>query len=418
MNELYFKKNIQIKLPEPVGTILKTLRDAGFEAYAVGGCVRDSILGVTPKDWDITTSATPLETKALFKRTIDTGIQHGTVTVMINGEGYEVTTYRVDGKYTDGRHPKEVTFTASLTEDLKRRDFTINAMAYNEEHGVVDCFGGTEDLERGIIRCVGDAKERFSEDALRMLRAVRFSGVLGFDICEDTLAAIKEMAAAITKISRERIQAELDKLIMSSHPDRIMALYDTKLIDHIFKQEWKTTENTDNTDKSIMARLLTIAPKEHYVRWALFITYVDADNILCSLKFDNSTIKICNQLLKYKDEALSCFEPDLRHSIVKVGKDIFKEYYLPYRMTLAADNNDLTDKLENVAAVYDTIIRRGDCLSIGELAVNGNDIMALCGVKGKEVGKILNELFEVVLTDYTKNNREYLIKHAMQLLNT
>lgn len=412
MNELYFKKNIQIKLPEPVGTILKTLRDTGFEAYAVGGCVRDSILGVTPKDWDITTSATPLETKALFKRTIDTGIQHGTVTVMINGEGYEVTTYRVDGKYTDGRHPQEVTFTASLIEDLKRRDFTINAMAYNEEHGVVDCFGGTDDLERGIIRCVGDAKERFSEDALRMLRAVRFSGVLGFDICDDTLAAIKEMAAAITKISRERIQAELDKLIMSSHPDRITALYDTKLIDYIFTQDQKTTDNTDNADKSMMARLLTIAPKEHYVRWALFITYVNADNILCSLKFDNSTIKICNQLLKYKDEALSCFEPDLRHSIVKVGKDIFKEYYLPYRMTLAADNNDLADKLENVAAVYDTIISRGDCLSIGELAVNGNDIMALCKVKGKEVGKILNELFEVVLTDYTKNNREYLIKYA------
>lgn len=412
MNELYFKKNIQIKLPETVGTILKTLRDAGFEAYAVGGCVRDSILGVTPKDWDITTSATPLETKALFKRTIDTGIQHGTVTVMINGEGYEVTTYRVDGKYTDGRHPQEVTFTASLVEDLKRRDFTINAMAYNEEHGVVDCFGGTEDLERGIIRCVGDAKERFSEDALRMLRAVRFSGVLGFDICEDTLAAIKEMAAAITKISRERIQAELDKLIMSSHPDRIKALYYTKLIDHIFKQEWKTTENTDNTDKSIMARLLTVAPKEHYVRWALFITYVNADNILCSLKFDNSTIKICNQLLKYKDEALSCFEPDLRHSIVKVGKDIFGKYYLPYRMTLAAGNSAALEELKLVEAAYRTIISRGDCLAVSELTVNGNDIRSLGVSEGKEIGRILNELFELVLTDCTKNDREYLLRHV------
>lgn len=412
MNELYFKKNIQIKLPETVGTILKTLRDAGFEAYAVGGCVRDSILGVTPKDWDITTSATPLETKALFKRTIDTGIQHGTVTVMINGEGYEVTTYRVDGKYTDGRHPQEVTFTASLVEDLKRRDFTINAMAYNEEHGVVDCFGGTEDLERGIIRCVGDAKERFSEDALRMLRAVRFSGVLGFDICEDTLAAIKEMAAAITKISRERIQAELDKLILSSYPDRIKALYDTKLIDHIFKQEWKTTENTDNTDKSIMARLLTVAPKEHYVRWALFITYVNADNILCSLKFDNSTIKICNQLLKYKDEALSCFEPDLRHSIVKVGKDIFGKYYLPYRMTLAAGNSAALEELKLVEAAYRTIISRGDCLAVSELTVNGNDIRSLGVSEGKEIGRILNELFELVLTDCTKNDREYLLRHV------
>ena len=305
MNKEIFEKNIKIVLPENVRFILKTLGDNGFEAYAVGGCVRDSILGLVPTDWDITTSAKPLETKSLFKRTIDTGIQHGTITVMINGEGYEVTTYRVDGEYTDGRHPKEVTFTASLIEDLKRRDFTINAMAYNEEQGVIDCFGGTDDLEKGIVRCVREARERFTEDALRMLRAVRFSGVLGFDICEDTLNAIKELAASITKISRERIQTELNKLIMSSHPDRIMMLYDTGLMQYIFEREWKETETTGNADKMLMARLITVAPKEHYIRWALFITYVCADDILYSLKFDNSTIKICNQMLKYKDMALS-----------------------------------------------------------------------------------------------------------------
>ena len=412
MNDLYYKKNIKISLPEPVGFILKTIRDAGFEAYAVGGCVRDSILGVTPKDWDITTCATPLEIKALFNRTIDTGIQHGTVTVMIKGEGYEVTTYRVDGEYADSRHPREVTFTASLSEDLKRRDFTINAMAYNEEHGVVDCFGGIDDLERGIIRCVGEPKERFTEDALRMLRAVRFSGVLGFNICDGTLNAIKELAESITKISRERIQAELDKLLMSSHPDRVTVLYDTKLINYIFKQELKTPDNyetTDDMEKLSLAGLLSSAPKEHYVRWALFITCVNADNVLCSLKFDNSTIKICNQMLKYKNMTLSNLEPDLRHSIVNVGKDIFGKYYLPYRMTLAADNCGALEELKHVEAAYKTIISRGDCLAVSELAVNGNDIKSLGVSEGKEIGRILNELFELVLTDYTKNDREYLL---------
>lgn len=412
MNELYYKNNIKIELPEAVSFILKTLRDSGFEAYAVGGCVRDSILGLAPKDWDITTLAKPHEIKALFKRTIDTGIQHGTVTVMIKGEGYEVTTYRIDGEYSDGRHPKEVTFTASLIEDLKRRDFTINAMAYNEEHGVVDCFGGTEDLKKGIVRCVGDARERFTEDALRMLRAVRFSGVLGFDVCQDTLNAIKELAPAITKISRERIQAELEKLIMSPHPDRLTLLYDTRLMEYIFEQEWKLPQKTENTDGTAAARLLAIAPKNHYVRWALFITCINADNILRSLKFDNATIRICNQMFKYKDESLRDCEPDLRHSIVKIGKDIFGEYYLPYRMTLAADNTALADELRNIEAAYETVIRRGDCLSIGELAVNGNDVRALGFSEGKQIGNILNELFELVLTDCSKNSREYLLEYA------
>lgn len=410
MSDLYYKKNIKIKLPEAVSFILNSLRNSGFDAYAVGGCVRDSILGLAPTDWDITTSAKPLETKALFKRTIDTGIQHGTVTIMIKDEGFEVTTYRVDGEYIDGRHPKNILFTSSLIEDLKRRDFTINAMAYNEEHGVVDCFGGMEDLEKGIIRCVGAAKERFTEDALRMLRAVRFSGVLGFDICDDTLNAIRELAPSITKISRERIQAELNKLLMSSHPDRITLLYDMRLMQYIFEKELNTTENTDIADRILLARLLTIAPKNHYVRWALFITCVRGDDILRSLKFDNNTVRICNQLLKYKDEVLSSTESDLRHSIVAVGKDIFGKYYMPYRMILATDNSVAKEELKLVAAAYEAIIRRGDCLSVGELAVNGNDIRNLGISEGKQIGYILNELFELVLTDCSKNNREYLLE--------
>lgn len=418
MSEIYYQKNIKIKLPEAVRFILKALRDAGYEAYAVGGCVRDSILGKEPKDWDITTSAKPFETKALFKRTIDTGIQHGTVTVMIKGEGYEVTTYRVDGEYTDGRHPKEVTFTASLIEDLKRRDFTINAMAYNEEHGVVDCFNGIDDLKNGVIKCVGNAEERFTEDALRMLRAVRFSGVLGFSICEDTLAAIKFLAPTISKISRERIQVELEKLIMSSHPDRINFLYDTELMNFIFPE---MVPMPNDYSRSLLADKLNEAPYDHYIRWALFITFANGNineyDILRSLKFDNATIKICNQLLKYKDEVLSLNQSDLRHIIVKIGKDIFGNYYIPYRKVLASYDEDALNFLKQIEAVYENIKARGDCLSIGELSINGNDIRSLGITEGKQIGAILNMLFELVLNDASLNTKDYLLEYSKEYIH-
>ena len=194
---------MKISLPQDVTNIIERLESRGHEAYAVGGCVRDSILGKTPADWDITTSASPEEVKELFAHTIDTGIAHGTVTVMMNHCGYEVTTYRIDGEYKDGRHPESVAFTTRLSEDLKRRDFTINAMAYNSTEGLVDLFGGIEDLQSGTIRCVGCARERFSEDALRMLRAVRFSAQLGFAIEPDTYQAICDLAPTIARVSME-----------------------------------------------------------------------------------------------------------------------------------------------------------------------------------------------------------------------
>ncbi|MDF2952130.1 MAG: polynucleotide adenylyltransferase/metal dependent phosphohydrolase, partial [Anaerocolumna sp.] len=183
---------MKIQLPQKVDYIINQLIIHGYEAYAVGGCVRDSILGKEPEDWDITTSATPLEVKKIFRRTIDTGIAHGTVTVMMEKEGFEVTTYRIDGEYEDNRHPKSVEFTANLVEDLKRRDFTINAMAYNSEDGLVDVFGGLEDINLRMIRCVGSAFDRFDEDALRILRALRFSAQLGFTIEKETMEAIRE----------------------------------------------------------------------------------------------------------------------------------------------------------------------------------------------------------------------------------
>lgn len=239
--------NVIISIPEKVSYILNQLREHRFEAYAVGGCVRDSVLGRIPMDWDITTSARPEEVKRIFRRTIDTGIAHGTVTVMLEGEGFEVTTYRVDGKYEDHRHPDKVEFTPNLEEDLKRRDFTINAMAYSPEAGIVDLFGGMEDIRRGCIRCVGDPVERFTEDALRMLRGIRFAGQLGFGIEAGTLAAIQKCAATIGNVSVERIQVELTKLLVSDGPEKLIIAEETGLC-RVFLPEFSEMLRTEQNN--------------------------------------------------------------------------------------------------------------------------------------------------------------------------
>ncbi len=218
-----------IQIPKNAEKIIHILEQNGFEGYVVGGCVRDMVLGREPGDWDITTSAKPEQVKALFGRTIDTGIQHGTVTVMMGKEGYEITTYRTDGEYIDHRHPSEVQFTPNLTEDLRRRDFTINAMAYNPKTGIIDKFGGLADIEKKSIRCVGIPKERFGEDALRMLRGIRFAGQLQFEIQQDTLAAIRENASTLVNVSAERIRTELTKLLISPGADRILLAVSTEL---------------------------------------------------------------------------------------------------------------------------------------------------------------------------------------------
>jgi len=257
---------MQILVPEKVNSIIRTLLQHGHEAYAVGGCVRDSLLDREADDWDITTSASPHEVKALFRRTIDTGIQHGTVTVMLDKEGFEVTTYRVDGEYEDGRHPKEVVFTKSLEEDLKRRDFTINAMAYNEQTGMVDIFGGVEDLKNKIIRCVGVPGDRFDEDALRIMRAFRFSAQLGFSIDESTKQAAKERAENLKKISAERIRTELTKLLLSDYPDRLLMMQQngiTKIVLPEFDEMLATKQNNKNHQYNV---------GEHTLRVVEFVT--------------------------------------------------------------------------------------------------------------------------------------------------
>ncbi len=399
-------QDIKIELPSSVKTIINVLEDAGYEAYAVGGCVRDSVLMKSPEDWDITTSAKPEQVKALFHKTIDTGIQHGTVTVMIKHVGYEVTTYRVDGEYEDGRHPKEVVFTSNLIEDLKRRDFTINAMAYNDRTGLIDCFGGIDDINNKIINCVGNPNERFSEDALRILRAIRFAAVLDFEIEENTKNAVEELAATLRKISRERIQAELKKLIMSDSVDRIRDLYQMGIIRWIFEDEDKDYL-TD--DYETMIKALKASPKDHYIRWALFITYTTAMAPLKSLKFDNKTVKICSVLKEYKDFKLESDESSVRKAAFNIGVEIFEDYYITYRMLIGDMSNSVLDE---IMYVYSVVKNRGDCMSMQELAVDGNDLKEREIAFGKELGEILRTLLNEVLENPKLNTKETLLQMA------
>ena len=436
---------MQIRLPEKVNRIIETLRAAGYEAYAVGGCVRDCILGRSPNDWDITTSAEPEETKKLFARTIDTGIKHGTVTVMLDREGFEVTTYRIDGDYEDGRHPKEVTFTASLEEDLKRRDFTINAMAYNEQSGLIDIFGGIRDIEQGIIRCVGNAEERFTEDALRMLRAVRFSAQLGYQIEENTKRAIRKLAPNLKLISAERIQAELVKLVTSAHPDYLRVAYETGITEQIlpeFDVCMKTAQNNPHHCYSVGEHILhsmqEIAPDKVLRLGMLFhdigkpqTLTVDEEGIthnkghaavgekmtheiLHRLKFDNDTIRKVTRIVRCHDQEIGNTESSVRRAINRIGEDIFPMLFAVRYADIQAQSDyqreEKLKKLTYIEEIYNGICRRKECLSLKDLAVTGSDLIALGVPAGRELGVLLNELLDIVLEEPARNTREELLR--------
>lgn len=399
---------MKIILPEDVKNIILKLTENGYEAYAVGGCVRDSILCRIPGDWDITTSAKPQEVKELFRRTIDTGIEHGTVTVMIGHNGYEVTTYRVDGEYEDSRHPKKVEFTSSLREDLRRRDFTINAMAYNETEGMVDMFDGQGDIERCLIRCVGDPIERFTEDALRMLRAVRFSAQLGFDIETETANAIKELAPTIAKISQERIHTEIGKTLLSPHPDYFVRAYEygiTKMVFPLFDAV---------REKEIVLQMLKAVPQELFYKYAvLFIENTEEQAIatLKTLKMDNDTINNTACLVKYHMLEATVDETEIRHLINKLGELkianilLFEKAYCE----VVGDNQRKT-KIEEMHNIYDIIIKRGDCTDIKNLAIKGSDLIEKGVAPGKEMGNMLKKCLEYVLENPENNTKDVLFR--------
>ena len=439
----------QIQIPEKASHIISVLTEAGFEAYVVGGCVRDAILGRDAADWDITTNALPSQVKALFPRTLDTGLQHGTVTVMQGKEGFEVTTYRIDGEYLDGRHPDKVTFTPSLLEDLKRRDFTVNAMAYNEKEGLVDAFGGLEDLKRRRIRCVGDPRERFTEDALRILRAVRFSAQLDFTIEEKTRAALSEFAPRLLKVSAERIQTELVKLLTSSHPEVFRVVWETGISAVIlpeFDACMDTPQNNPHHCWSVgehTLRALPFVEPDKVLRLAVLLHDIGkppvrttdergvdhfyghaqkgaemAGSILRRLKFDNDTRKRVARLVQVHDDLqIAAAQRSVRRAVYRIGADLFPDYLKVRRADIMAQNPDVRqEKLNELARIeemYQKILEAQQCLSLKDLAVTGRDLIEAGMRPGPELGRTLNQLLELVIEHPEYNTKESLLERII-----
>ena len=436
-------------IPENVEWIIRELMAHGFEAYAVGGCVRDSVLGREPEDWDITTSAKPEQVKQIFHRTVDTGIEHGTVTVLIDKEAYEVTTYRVDGEYEDHRHPKEVTFTASLEEDLKRRDFTINAMAYNPQTGLVDIFEGIDDLNKKIIRCVGNPRERFDEDALRILRAIRFSAQLGFEIDNMTKEAMTEKAETLRDVSAERIRIELVKLLVSKHPEKIreaqrlgltkvvLPEYDTIVgveqhtPNHIYDVEEHTIRALQNVEADPILRLTMllhdfgkpIVKKQDDGR-DIFYKHPEVSAAICKeilkrLKFDNYTLDRVCRLVKWHGLKYLPNDRSVRRALNRVGQDIFDAFIKVQRADISAKNPKVVPEklvlLKEKEAIYHRVMERGDCFEVKMLAVNGRDLIQ-SGIKpGPLLGAVLEQLVEWVIDDPERNRKELLLEKAQEM---
>lgn len=436
-----------INLPEKVKYIINTITEAGYEAYAVGGCIRDSILGREPNDWDITTSARPEQIKELFRRTIDTGIAHGTVTVMLDKEGFEVTTYRIDGEYEDHRHPKEVIFTSQLVEDLRRRDFTINAMAYNETAGLVDAFNGMEDIKQKVIRCVGCARDRFTEDALRILRAIRFSAQLGYTIEEETAQAIRELAPSLFTISAERIQTELVKLLVSPHPDYLRQAYDmhvTAVILPELDQCMRTSQNHPHHCYTVGEHILHSlehVPPQKELRLAMLLHDIGkpktmevdrkgtthfyghpsvsakmAEQILRRLKFDNDTIVTVCRLVEFHDYGndVKPAPATVRRAVNRMGEEIFPGFLLVKRADIMAQSDyQRSEKLELVDAwekEYQDILAKKQCVSLKTLAVSGRDLIAAGMSPGREMGELLQQMLMHVLDVPEDNSKEKLFE--------
>ncbi len=419
----------------------------------VGGCVRDSILGRTPEDWDITTSARPEQVKGLFGRTVDTGLKHGTVTVLLGREAFEVTTYRIDGKYEDSRHPREVIFTPSLEEDLRRRDLTINAMAYNEEKGLVDLYGGLEDIRAKVIRCVGDPRARFGEDALRILRAIRFGAQLGYELTQDTREAVRQMAGTLKNISAERIQTELVKLVCSAHPSKLREAYAcgvTKVFLPEFDLAMETPQDHPHhcysvgehtlhsleavePDKTLRLAMLlhdigkprTLSRDEKGITHFRGHEQVGAQmarEILGRLKFDKETMNRVCKLVLYHDWG-NHLEPDirlLRRAVNRMGQDVFPELFAVKRADISAQSSYLRqEKLQRLGQweqMYQTIQEEGQCVSLKTLAVTGEDLIRLGMPPGRELGEALQKLLELVLEEPERNTREILLAEAGKII--
>lgn len=434
-------------MPKGCKELINILHSNGYEAFLCGGAVRDSILGRTIHDYDITTSATPDEMMEVFKdkRIIETGLQHGTITIVIDGEGYECTTYRIDGNYSDSRRPDSVTFTRNLKEDLKRRDFTINAMAYNDEVGLVDPFNGMEDIEHYKIRCVGRAEDRFSEDALRILRAIRFASQLGFVVDSDVSLNIHKMYKNLENISIERINSEFCKIALSSEFyiqiglfREVFSLFIPEIKDMLgFQQNnpyhmydvWNHTVHAiEYCESDDLVTRLTVffhdigkphcyQDGEDGIRHFKGHGRVSADmtnEIMKRLRFDNDTREKVVELVYYHDVTFEVGKKYVKRWLNKIGEEQFRRLLNVRRADIKAqadmDQETRLQKIDNIEYILEEVLQDNECFSLKDLAVNGKDVMGIMHIKsGKDVGCWLNEILTRVIDGRLKNDREDLI---------
>ena len=434
---------MNIKIPTKINYILETFWQNGFEAYCVGGSIRDSVMGIATGDWDITTSALPEETKALFKteKIIDTGIKHGTISIIIDHEAIEVTTFRIDGKYSDNRHPENVSFTRNLNEDLKRRDFTVNTLAYSEKTGLVDLCDGLSDIENKIIRTVGKAEKRFNEDGLRIMRALRFASTLGFTIEEETKKAIHNQKELLKNISVERISVELNKLLLGKNVFNILTEFSDVfaiIIPEIepcinFKQYGKKhsydvwthichTVDTIPQDKTLKLTMLlhdlgkVPTHKLNENGDSTFKNHATvggemAKEILTRLRFDKKTINRVSFLVSHHD-----FEPpETKIELKKKMKVLTAEDVRTLLIIKKSDRGALSENFRDIskesaqALVWlKEIEENNECVTIGQLKINGNDLLKL-GLKNEEIGKKLDFLLDAVIEEKAENKKQELL---------
>ena len=442
----------KINIPTDANELIHTLQNNGHSAYIVGGCVRDSILGRTPHDWDICTSATPSEMLEIFKdkKIIETGLQHGTVTIVVNGEPYEITTYRIDGIYSDNRRPDTVTFTDKLVEDLRRRDFTINAMAYNDEEGLIDPFNGMEDIKYKKISCVGRAEDRFGEDALRILRAIRFAAQLEFTIMPGTDWEIHKQYKNLENISIERINSEFCKI--ASSDDFCVELLLYKDVFSLFIPELKDMFDFPQNNPWHIWDVFghTIHAVEYcdsddlVVRLAVFFhdfgkphSYQDGedgirhfkghgkvsadmtDSIMKRLRFDNETRNNVVELVYYHDATFEVGKKYVKRWLNKIGEKQFRRLLQVKKADNKAQNLELSSdrikELSEIETLIDEVLQEDECFSLKDLAVNGKDLIGVGYKSGKELGNTLNKLLQLVIDGDCPNEKEKLLQEAENL---
>lgn len=443
---------IKINIPADANELIHTLQNNGHSAYIVGGCVRDSILGRTPHDWDICTSATPSEMLEIFKdkKIIETGLQHGTVTVVVNGEPYEITTYRIDGIYSDNRRPDTVTFTDKLVEDLRRRDFTINAMAYNDEEGLIDPFNGMEDIKYKKISCVGRAEDRFGEDALRILRAIRFAAQLEFAIMPGTDWEIHKQYKNLENISIERINSEFCKIASSDdfcvelllYKD-VFSLFIPELKDmfdfpqnnpwhiwNVFRHTIHAVEYCDSDDLVVRLAVFfhdfgkphSYQDGEDGIRHFKGHGKVSADmtdSIMKRLRFDNETRNNVVELVYYHDATFEVGKKYVKRWLNKIGEKQFRRLLQVKKSDNKAQNLELSSdrikELSEIEALIDEVLQEDECFSLKDLAVNGKDLIGVGYKAGKELGNTLNKLLQLVIDGDCPNEKEKLLQEAGSL---